>query len=107
LCCECYASFAIEAFDESSSVAQAEAKKIESMLMTAITNGELQQELDTINPDTPVRIEEGHVRQRDDPAGVCYRCGDQCFNYCHIPSCCCGGNSGSRLLMVELSGQVP
>lgn len=70
LCCECNASFSIEAFDESASVAQAEAKKIESLIMIAITNGELQQELDAINPDTPVRIEEGQVRQRDDPAGV-------------------------------------
>jgi hypothetical protein len=70
ICCECYASFAIETFDESSSSAQTEAKKIESILMAAITNGELQQELDAINPDTPVRIEEGQVRQRDDPAGV-------------------------------------
>ena len=43
---------------------------IETELMTAISNGELQQALDDIDPDTLVRIEEGQVRQRADPVGV-------------------------------------
>jgi hypothetical protein len=72
LCEECYASFVMEAPAESSSLSSdaVDTKLIETELMTAITNGELQQALDGVDPDTLVRIEEGQVRQRADPVGV-------------------------------------
>lgn len=113
LCGECYASFVVEAPAESSSSLSAEAdtKLIETELATAITNGELQRALDEVDPDTLVRIEEGQVRQRDDPVGV-YTIAGTSFPTSAIIGCvvgcvvllvliclwthCCGSGTGRR-----------
>ena len=69
LCQKCEASFAIEAVNESGNFADSQVASMVPDIEANIENGNLQKELDTINPDTPVRIEEGKVRKRGNPAG--------------------------------------
>jgi len=70
LCATCAASFAIESVNEQDSDVQDRVRSIEADINAAIQNGALQQELDAITPDTPLRIEEGKVRTRDTPVGT-------------------------------------
>jgi hypothetical protein len=70
LCAECYAMFAVQSDESQSTIVQSQVDTLQSNLQAAITDGKLQVSLDAIDPDTPVRIEEGTVRLRGIPSGI-------------------------------------
>lgn len=125
LCQFCRAEFALVSINEGRVGMEARVTALEGQIDAAIKRGELQKELDIVQPDTPLRIEEGQVRKRDTPPGVfsiaslntttaaligigvaavamilfCLWCWGFC---CCFNSCCGGGSSPTKYQAPEL-----
>lgn len=70
LCQFCKAEFALVSVNEDAVAMRARVTALEGQVKAAIQRGELQTELDVVQPKTPLRIEEGNnVRKRDTPSG--------------------------------------
>jgi hypothetical protein len=70
LCATCEASYTVNAVNEDDSEIGTKMEAMNAKVTAAIEAGDLQNELDLIDPETPIRIEEGtNIRARDTPPG--------------------------------------
>jgi hypothetical protein len=69
LCQICDASFTVNSINEKDNVAMSLMNAWTGQIETAIQDGELQKQLDIVNPDSDVVIEEGDVKSRGKPPG--------------------------------------